>query len=211
MASKVAGELYESITGQLFEVGRQLRQPNGYPFNPNQLKQALQKVIEGKFDGTSTATQSKPVEHGVLKAHGSATVGPLKKKFDPKEFFQNRTGLYLWDSFSNRILPNTTVQKPTGKVKLTSFDLTRNAYDCEIKAELSAKHEVELWHIGKLIEGQPDGKDGPLLNNGYANIFYVGGLVVFVYWHAGSAKWHVRDWRLDVGFWDAGRRVFSRN
>lgn len=49
MATKVAGELYESITGQLFEIGRQLRQPNGYPFDPEELKEHLQAVIEGRF------------------------------------------------------------------------------------------------------------------------------------------------------------------
>jgi len=52
MAVKVAGEKYESITGQLFEIGRQLRQPNGYPFDPTQLKDFLQLAIEGKFNGT---------------------------------------------------------------------------------------------------------------------------------------------------------------
>ena len=45
----VAGDLYESITGQLFEIGRQLRQPNGYPFDPLQLKVHLQAGIEGRF------------------------------------------------------------------------------------------------------------------------------------------------------------------
>ena len=50
MASNiVAGELYETLTGQLFELGRQLRQPNGYPFNPHQLKLHLQDAIEGRF------------------------------------------------------------------------------------------------------------------------------------------------------------------
>ena len=53
MAVKVAGEQYESITGQLFEIGRQLRQPNGYPFDPMQLKDFLQLAIEGKFNGVS--------------------------------------------------------------------------------------------------------------------------------------------------------------
>ena len=53
MAIKVAGEQYESITGQLFEIGRQLRQPNGYPFDPTQLKDFLQLAIEGKFNGVS--------------------------------------------------------------------------------------------------------------------------------------------------------------
>ncbi len=49
MAVKVAGELYEGITGQLFEIGRQLRQPNGYPFDPQLLKRCLQDAIEGRF------------------------------------------------------------------------------------------------------------------------------------------------------------------
>ena len=49
MASRVAGEQYETITGQLFELGRQLRQPNGYPFDPVALKRHLQAAIEGRF------------------------------------------------------------------------------------------------------------------------------------------------------------------
>src|SRR3989338_10507910 len=55
MANKVAGDLYETLTGQLFELGRQLRQPNGYPFDPLQLKDHLQTAIEGRF-GVVTST-----------------------------------------------------------------------------------------------------------------------------------------------------------
>jgi hypothetical protein len=58
---KVEGELYESVTGQLFEIGRQLRQPSGYPFNPEMLKRHLQNAIEGKFifgDSKSILTKS---------------------------------------------------------------------------------------------------------------------------------------------------------
>lgn len=49
----VAGDLYESITGQLFEIGRQLRQPNGYPFDPFRLKAHLQAGIEGRFESVA--------------------------------------------------------------------------------------------------------------------------------------------------------------
>ena len=49
----VAGDLYEGITGQIFEIGRQLRQPNGYPFDPIKLKRHLQDAIEGRFDNVS--------------------------------------------------------------------------------------------------------------------------------------------------------------
>ncbi|HUC01582.1 MAG TPA: hypothetical protein VMA75_01625 [Candidatus Paceibacterota bacterium] len=57
MAQRVAGEIYESVTGQLFEIGRQLRQPNGYPFDAQKLQRALQNAIEGKFDVTSVVQQ----------------------------------------------------------------------------------------------------------------------------------------------------------
>lgn len=50
----VAGELYEGITGQLFEIGRQLRQPNGYPFDPQALRRYLQNAIEGRFESVAT-------------------------------------------------------------------------------------------------------------------------------------------------------------
>ncbi len=51
MAQRVAGELYESITGQLFEIARQLRQPTGYPFDAAALKKHLQDAIVGNFAG----------------------------------------------------------------------------------------------------------------------------------------------------------------
>lgn len=50
MAAQVTGELYYDVDGQLLEIKRQLRQLNGYPFDPDKLKIALQNAIEGKFD-----------------------------------------------------------------------------------------------------------------------------------------------------------------
>lgn len=62
MATKVVGELYKSITGQLFEIGRQLRQPNGYPFDPQKLHRHLQSAIEGRFVGTEANVVSITVD-----------------------------------------------------------------------------------------------------------------------------------------------------
>ncbi len=50
MAFNVTGELYYDLDGQLAEIKRQLRQPNGYPFNPVALKRHLQMAIEGKLN-----------------------------------------------------------------------------------------------------------------------------------------------------------------
>lgn len=49
MAEKVTGERYFELDGQLSEIKRQLRQPNGYPFNLEMLKIHLQKAVEGRF------------------------------------------------------------------------------------------------------------------------------------------------------------------
>ncbi len=52
MTEKVAGELYERITGQLFEIGRQLCSCSGYPFNSTKLERHLQDAIDGQFECT---------------------------------------------------------------------------------------------------------------------------------------------------------------
>ena len=51
MATNVKGDLYYVLDGQLGEIKRQLRQKQGYPFNPEELKMALQAIIDGKFGG----------------------------------------------------------------------------------------------------------------------------------------------------------------
>ncbi len=168
----------------------------------------LQAIHDGKFDKISAP---KP-KHSVLKLlNADVFVGPLEKPFDPHVFYKTRKGLYVWDSFRERILPG---EKPIGtaeETKLAGFDLARNAYDREIKAELSASHEVELWQIAALIEKQKNGEDGPLLNNGYANLFYARGFVVSVHWDGDDRKWNVNDWKPDDDGWGRGSRVFSRS
>jgi hypothetical protein len=41
--------MYYRIDGQLMEIKRQLRQKDGYPYDPEELSQALQDCIEGRF------------------------------------------------------------------------------------------------------------------------------------------------------------------
>ncbi len=56
MATIVAGDMYEKLDGQLFEIKRQIRQPSGYPYNPEQLSRYLQEAIEGRFKNEVTLT-----------------------------------------------------------------------------------------------------------------------------------------------------------
>lgn len=61
----VAGEMYYGLDGQLHEIKRQLRQPGGYPHDPELLKAALQNAIEGKFGGavSTTVVQAHQTTH----------------------------------------------------------------------------------------------------------------------------------------------------
>ncbi len=111
----------------------------------------------------------------------------------------------------------------TGKVEedapgemLVPFTLTRNANDSEIIADLGgeAVAEVTLTEIWRLMVAQANGGEGALLNNGWANIFYVrdreGVLrAVCVGWSDGG--WHAGASALGGLRWRDGRQVFSRN
>ena len=50
MAVQVAGDQYMGLDGQLHEIKRQMRQSGGYPFDPEKLKELLQRAVEGRFD-----------------------------------------------------------------------------------------------------------------------------------------------------------------
>ena len=95
--------------------------------------------------------------------------------------------------------------------------LSRSSVDGPIIAELGgeAKAETTLTEVYALMEAQKNGESGPLLTNGYANIFYVrdakGVLrTVFVYWSGGG--WFVSACDAsNSNQWLGEDQVFSRN
>ncbi|MFA5831813.1 MAG: hypothetical protein WC878_08395, partial [Candidatus Paceibacterota bacterium] len=148
-----------------------------------------------------------------LESNGIVIVGPLEGEFDPK-FFSNdnkSAQLFVFDSFKNKIAKSARHVSEQPSAAISSYTLTKAMNDSEIRAELPKNHifsQDDLWMIADLI------KSDKLLNNGYANLFYVEAsasvLVVRVY-RSGS-DWCVRAWELgEYGRWSVGRRVFSRN
>ncbi len=77
------------------------------------------------------------------------------------------------------------------------------------------KSETTLTEMFFLMEAQADGKEGILLTNGWANIFYVrdsAGVLrtVRVFW--GGVGWGVDAYSVGGPYvWNDGHRVFSRN
>jgi hypothetical protein len=149
-------------------------------------------------------------ETRLLKPVAKATVPTRTKPFDVAAFYRNCAGLWVSPSFRDRldVEARGVVESALSRLYVALL-LKANACDTDIRKELPETHLSTLEDIASLIEAQPGGKPGLLLNNGYANIFYVEGkdgeiFAVDVYWHSGGRAWFVRDWGLGgVGYWNA--------
>lgn len=138
----------------------------------------------------------------------------LTAAVDPKEFFQDRDGLYVWSDFKQRIIEKTTGPALAGSsYSIDSFKLLERADDAQIEAALPEKHvfseDAVCAIVAELITKQPKGEEGTLLNNGYANLFYTPSFVVRVRWRSDGSRWHVCAWDRDGHRWDSDERVFS--
>lgn len=108
-------------------------------------------------------------------------------------------------------------EAPCGERSLRYGRLKQRSVDAPIIAELGGEAAVEtsLADVWALMAGQPNGEAGKLLNNGWANVFYVKDLdgvvrAVGVFWRGGG--WDVGAYEVgSPGPWHGGSRVFSRN
>jgi hypothetical protein len=125
-------------------------------------------------------------------------------------FKKGNAGIYyLGENFQKWF--GSKVEENIPAATLSSRKLTQNSLDGPIKAELGESHETFLCWLFEKIEAQADGREGELLVNGRANIFYINGRVVGAGWGAGGG-WRVCAYEVaNPGEWCAGCRVFSRN
>lgn len=149
----------------------------------------------------------------VLKEVEKKVAFKITEARDPKVFFQDRKGLFVWSSFTERIVEKAETV-PEGKSgALQSFEILKYSADAAIEMALPEKHlftESQVAAIvAELISEQPDGKTGTLLADGNWNLFYTETCVVGVRWGAGSAGWYVGAWQRGGREWYAERRVFS--
>lgn len=111
------------------------------------------------------------------------------------------------------VLKDLKVDPIVKEFSVNSFDLVTRSSDEEIEKELGDNllfSPGEVYSIiGSLISKQPKGKEGALLNNGQANIFYTEAFVLSVNRYPGLGAWGVYVWRRGDNRWSGGRRVFS--
>jgi len=161
--------------------------------------------------------QRQTLERSILRPlNDNVQIAPVAS-YDPSEF-TTRLGLCVLHDFHLRIGSKAKPIKNLVGITLLSYDLGKDAYDMEIKADriMPANHMFELEsefvaYLDWMIFKQLNGEKGDLLNDGRWNIFYVADCVTYAYWSSHHRKWTVSTWPLGFGLWSAGSRVFSRN
>lgn len=123
--------------------------------------------------------------------------------------------VYTGSNFENWFFDKK--MKPISKSELRYHKLRKSSVDNPIITELGGKDKAETTadEMLALIEMQANGESGALLNNGYANSFYIRDIKGVL--RAVGCSWRGDGWYLGAGVvdypseWYAGRRVFSRN
>lgn len=149
----------------------------------------------------------------VLKPINTKVAVEISEKHDPKTYFQNRDGLFVWDSFRDRIVAKAKSVKKGTKYAVDSFEIEKYSTDEQIEAVLPRQHifkENEVCAIiAELISKQPEGEKEELLNNGNFNLFYTPTFVVGVSWDSRDRRWDVSTWYRGDSGWSGDYRVFS--
>jgi hypothetical protein len=109
---------------------------------------------------------------------------------------------------------------PTFTGKLKSLTLSKNMSDSEIMSEIGESNIFsisEALAILKILpERQPDGEEGDLLNNGYANVIYIRIdentiVAAFVRWLSVNRRWRLNAFSFGDGYqWRGGSCVIVR-
>jgi hypothetical protein len=149
-------------------------------------------------------------------------VSATTEKFVAKDKFKVDTSRkakvkisYLGDNFKEWFLGKE--EDPFAGSTINGRKLEKSSVDGPILAELGGNEvaETTLTEMYAAMAAQPNGESGNLLNNGWANIFYikdVNGTLRTVDVHWSGDGWYVRAYSVeDPGEWYADRRVFSRN
>jgi hypothetical protein len=158
----------------------------------------------------------------LLISLGAIEVAATTTSFVGRDYFVQSTAKsvtvkisYVSDYFKDRFYGKT--EEAFGGSTLNYGKLSRSSVDGPIIAELGgkAKAETTLTEIYALMVAQKNGGKGPLLTNGYANIFYVRDINAVL--RAVGAGWRVGGWRVGArgvvspSAWCDDGRVFSRN
>ena len=188
------------------------------------LKRFLRKESCWSNGEVAQAPAPKP-RTNLLEPVSTIVIPATTGTFVAKEKFIQDTGRkakvkisYLGDNFTAWFLSDDgKTEEPITEQTLRYGKLRKSSVDAPIITELGgeAKAETTLTEVFSLMEKQATGEEGVLLNNGWANLFYVkdqSGVLRTVRVSWGGDGWRVNaDSVENPDRWGGGRRVFSRN
>ena len=184
-------------------------------------KEVISANLAGIFGKMPEMVTSKQPEL-LLEPIGTVNVPATTERFVAKDCFVKDISRkakvkisYLGGNFVAWFLGKT--EEPIPETTLRYAKLRKPSADGPIIAELggAAKIETTLIEAHALMAKQPEGEDGVLFNNGWANIFYIQDInstlrTVSVFWY--DVGWRVNASSVeDPAGWNDGSRVFSSN
>ena len=177
-----------------------------------EIKTTLKKVIDALMGSDNLSLKNLKFINNILVKTPSFSKDSFFGKNGPVQF-------HFWDNFTNKVLKNIPNEIAGFEGSLTQTQLTKGMYDREILSELGNPKPFTPEEFGAVISHlltkQPNGENGNLLTNGYANIFYVQLedrlVAVFVRWLSDYREWGFDAYAVDGTGWFDGRCVFSRS
>lgn len=182
--------------------------------------EAVRLINSGEWVLTKVAQAIKNILESVGTIVVSATTGTFiaREKFVVGTDRKTRVKInHISNDFTEWFLSGGgKIEDPIGEQTLRYQALKQSSIDSPIIAELGGEPKVEttLTEVFSLMEKQPNGEEGVLLNNGWANIFYVRDKnnilrTMHMYWYGG---WNAHAYSVeDPITWRDGYRAFSRN
>ncbi len=164
----------------------------------------------------------KPAPQPLLIPVGKITIVATTTSFVARDRFVQNTKpnasvkiSFLGDNFKEWFLGKT--EEPHAGSTLRYDKLSHNSMDAPIIAEFGGEEKAEttLTELFSLMEKQANRESGPLLTNGYWNIFYIKDVgdvlrAVSAYWCGGG--WDVRAYAVTCPYpWRGEGQVFSRD
>lgn len=140
----------------------------------------------------------------------------IKENHSPDQFYRTRAGLYVWESFRRIVVTSAKPTEAGTKYQIVPRIMLRGASDKEVEDEMGGKKRLHLFTetevsaiIAQLIACQAKGEQGPLLNNDYANLFFLDSCIVDVGWGSNYREWLVSTRQRGARRWSKGDQVFS--
>ena len=177
------------------------------------LVECMQKGVNPFSGGKSKKRIASRRALRYLISHAVAQI-PEVTEFETRAYYKQgkngTTKIFMMDKFEKTILNQAPGVITLAPMTLEKFKLSQSMNDSEMLAELGNPEPYSISQalgiLKDLTSKQPEGDDGTLLTDGYANIFYVNvgvrTVAVNARWNSWQSIWYL--YCCELGVWREG-------